>query len=266
MIRMKVTANHTAFTRGLQAEASKLARMARRAANELAWLAVEDIRQDMRRAFHMPTEYVQNSLTVVLARGEESNATIDWIEGYAKRNSGPGSRRVLRAQIEGGQRRHKSFEKKLGLPADIIAVPGKHAEIDRHGNLDPGMLTKILSYLKLFPEVGYRMNRGSRGGKSRRQRKNEKYFIVAAGGRDAGQPWSEFKAGAGGLPPGVYRYDGAGARPRMVIAFVSAATYRPRFNPARVVRDSIPRHRAAVWRQAIEGRIPDRTALGNVRG
>jgi hypothetical protein len=250
MIRMTVSADHTTFTRGLVAEADKLARMARRAVNELAWRAVERIRDDMRRKFHMPTPYVQNGMTVQLARGMEDVATVEWKAGFGNKSTGPGAGRVLRAQVEGGARSQKRFERALRLGNNTIAVPAKFAELDQYGNYKPAALVKILSDLRAFGEVGYLANR-SLTRPSRGVRRNERYFMI--------------RTRKPGLAPGIYLQGQRGKPPQMVIAFVKAATYRPRFNPAQVVRDAVARERAEVWQLAIESRLPFRTSSGDTR-
>ena len=152
MIRMTVSADHTTFTRGLVAEADKLARMARRAVNELAWRGVEAIRDDMRRKFSRPTQYIQQGMTVVVARGMEDTATVAWKEPRSA-SGGPGAGRVLRAQIEGGPRRDKRMERALrgiGVPAGLVAVPGPHAPLNADGDVRGATIRAILAELRQF--------------------------------------------------------------------------------------------------------------------
>lgn len=247
-MRMTVSADHARFARGLEAEAAQLARIARRAVNELAWRGVERIRDDMRRSFDRPTPYVQGGMTVQLARGEGNVATVEWKEAFGNKSTGPGAGRVLRAQIEGGARSQKRFERALRLGNDTIAVPAKFAELDQYGNYKPAALVKILSDLRAFAEIGYLANR-SRNRASRGTRRNERYFMIRARTES-------------GLPPGIYLRGQAGRAPQMVMAFVKAATYRPRFNPAAVVRDTVARERAEVWQLALQKRLPFRGAQG----
>lgn len=247
-MKLSVVSNHGAFARGLEAEAARLARTARRAVNELAWRAVEDIRQDMRRTFDRPTPYVQQGMRVIPARDTENVATVAWKDGFGNKSTGPGAGRVLRAQIEGGARAQKRFERALRLGHDTVAVPARFAELDQYGNLKASALVKILSDLRAFGETGYLANR-SRTRASRGTRRRERYFMIRA------QTES-------GLRPGIYLRGQPGKPPQMVIAFVKAASYRPRFNPAQIVRESVAYHRAAVWQLALERRLPFRGANG----
>jgi hypothetical protein len=250
-VRVTVTTGHAGFARALEAEAAQLARTARRAVNELAWRAVEDLRGGIRQAFDRPTPYVQDGATVQLARGEENTATVEWKLAFGNKSSGPGAGRVLRAQIEGGARAQKRFERALRLGNDTIAVPARFAELDQYGNLKASALVKILSELKAFGEVGYLANR-SANRPSRGVRRRERYFMLR-------------QQTPGGLRPGIYLRGQKGKPPQMVIAFVKPATYKPRFNPAAVVRDSVAHHRLAVWQLALQRRLPNRDGRGNAR-
>jgi hypothetical protein len=247
-MKMTVTADHTTFQRGLMAEADRIARTARRAVNELAWRGVERIRDDMRRTFDRPTPYVQQGMNVIPARDQENVATIAWKDSFGNKSTGPGAGRVLRAQIEGGARSQKRFERALRLGNDTVAVPAKFAELDQYGNYKPAALVKILSDLRAFGEQGYLANR-SASRASRGVRRNERYFMIRT-------------KTASGLAPGIYLRGQRGKSPQMVIAFVKAASYRPRFNPVAVVRETVERERAEVWQLALEKRLPFRTSRG----
>lgn len=245
MARVGVTFDTAAFQRALDAEAARLQRTARRAVNELAFRARDAIRGEMDRVFDRPTPWVKNGVMVVPARGEENSAGVEWKPGSI--GSIP-AEKILRAQIEGGGRRLKRFERALQavgvLPPGMIAVWAKTAPLDRFGNLTGGRITKILSYFRAFPEVGFQANRRA-DGRSRGKLKDQQFFVVR-GFRNSTR-----------LPPGIYERRRRG-NPRMVIAFVKPPSYRPRFNPAAVAARVVREQSAEVWQLALERRLPFR--------
>lgn len=241
-MRVAVQFDTARLRQDLAREQQRVANAARRAVYELAHRGVADVREEMRRVFDRPTPWVMNGVYVAPLR-EQNAATVAWKPGGGSK-SVP-AEKILRAQVEGGARRLKRFERLLGLPANRIAVPGQWAELDAHGNIRAGQITKILSSLRLFGEQGYRANRSNRP--SRGVRRREEYFIVRPGSEHA-QLW-----------PGVYRvaHDMGGA-PLLVIAFVRAAQYRPRLAPAAIVSRTVQRDAAAVWDLALRRQLPFR--------
>jgi hypothetical protein len=235
MIGARVTFDREKLRVSLTAEAEKLKRMARRASNELAFRARAEIQAEMRRAFDRPTPFVVNGMRVVYATEDSGDAAlVDWKLESA---GGAGAGRTLRPQIEGGTRATKRFEKLLGVPAGMVAVPARGARLDRYGNLRPAEIVQIISDLRAFSEVGFRANRAAG--------KKGKYFIIRG-------------AGGGRLRPGVYERRKSG--PRMIVAFVRATAYRPRFAPAEVARRVVRDQAGEVWRLAMERRLPFRRA------
>jgi len=226
----------------LKREQQRVASASRRAVYELAHRGVADVKEEMRRVFDRPTPWVLNGVYVAPLR-EQNAATVAWKPGGGSK--AVPAEKILRAQIEGGARRLKRFERLIGLPANRIAVPGKWADLDQYGNIRAGQSTKILSSLRLFGEQGYRANRSNRP--SRGARRREEYFIIRPGSEHA-QLW-----------PGIYRVaQDMGGAPLLVIAFVRAAQYRPRFAPARIVAQTVARDAAQVWDLALRRQLPFR--------
>ena len=249
-MRMQAAFDLAKFRQGLQAEADQITRMARRAQTELAWRAREDVKTDMwTRAFDRPTPWVTNGMMIRPAEGEGQPAELDWKPGSA--GSIPASR-IVHAQIEGGARRAKRFEvalRRIGaLAQDQFAVWGSGAPLDRYGNLTGARIVKILSDLQAFQEVGFQANRRA-DRKSRGKLRDLKYFYVR--GTHPGL----------NLPAGIYEQRRRG-NPKLIIAFVKRASYRPRFAPARIARESIARNTAEVWRLAITKTLPFRSLRG----
>jgi hypothetical protein len=226
----------------LMREQQRVMSASRRAVYELAHRGVAAVKEEMRRVFDRPTPWVLNGAYVAPLR-EQNSATVAWRPGGGSKAIP--AEKILRAQIEGGARRLKRFERLIGLPANRIAVPGKWADLDQYGNIRAGQITKILSSLRLFGEQGYRANRSNRP--SRGARRREEYFIIRPGSEHA-QLW-----------PGIYRVaQDMGGAPLLVIAFVRAAQYRPRFAPARIVAQTVARDAAQVWDLALRRQLPFR--------
>lgn len=260
MTSLTVAFDVSELRQGLMREKRSLASTVRRAANALAYGGRDAIREDMARTFDRPTQYTLNSLRVTPASDSDvlagtAEAVIDFKpEGTAK-TSGRGAQRYLRAQIEGGGRRMKGFEKALGLESTFnaqgagvrrIAVPARWAEIDQYGNIKQGQLKKIISFLRRNPDVGYTSNRNPNR-RSRGTRRGEEYFMINVGSEHAT------------LSPGIYRVDHSrGGAPLMVIAFVRAANYRARFNPAAVARAYVQSNASITWQQALTRTLPFR--------
>jgi hypothetical protein len=228
---------------GLDAQSRQYRNFARRTIYAAAYQAVDDLKADMRRVFDRPTEWVVNGVYVAPVRSQDS-ATVAWKPGGG--NKAVPAEKILRAQIEGGQRRLKKFERLLRLPNNRIAVPAKWAELDAHGNIPGSLIVKIISDLRLFGESGYIANRRNR---SRGTRRSERYFMIA--------PGSEHPT----LSPGIYRTASEmGDAPLMVIAFVRAGNYRKRFAPAQTVQRSVTANIEKLWGQALTRTLPFRSA------
>ena len=259
-LRVTVSADGARFRAELEKRRVELRRAMRFAVNQLAWRSHDAIKAEMQNVFRTPTPWVLRGMRVVrvgetvtssrdtreedraAARASDTGtgeivATVEWREGgvgsVATEGGGavPASK-ILRAQIEGGQRRLKRFEhalRKAGLlPEGMQAAWAFQAPLNRYHDLSGGRITAILSDLRLFSERGYKANRaaGVAG----------KYFVIRGGSNSVK------------LPPGIYerprRRDG---RPRLMIAYVKAGTYKPRLNPAEIARRVVARDAAEVW-------------------
>jgi hypothetical protein len=233
----------------LKREQQRVASASRRAVYELAHRGVANIREAMQTTFDRPTPFVLRGVYVA-PRRDQNSADV----AYREFGAGTTTEKVLRAQVEGGARRLKRFERLIGLPAGRIAVPGKWAELDQYGNISGGQITRILSALRMFGEQGYLANRTRRSEMARYRRAlrgkasaPSEYFIVRPGAERA-QLW-----------PGIYRVaQDMGGAPLLVIAFVRAAQYRPRFAPARIVAQTVARDAAQVWDLALRRQLPFR--------
>lgn len=200
------------------------------------------LRQAMPATFDRPTPYTLNSTYVRPASKASPTAWVGFRDFAGK---GTPAARYLLPQVDGGPRRAKGMELALRgaglLPPGLFAVPGEEAELDGYGNMKRGQIVKILSHLRALGEQGYTANR-SRTARSRGKRRKQTYFAAPPGN-------------AGGLPPGIYRRDGA--EPRPVVLFVKPPSYRPRFAFRAIVERAV--------RANIQRRFAEALAQVNVR-
>lgn len=159
--------------------------------------------KEMRDIFNRPTLYILNS--VFIKPSTKSNlVAIIGIKDQAF-NGAPASK-ILTAEIAGGSRRYKKFEKALrsvgALPDGYYIVPGEAASMDAYGNVSRGQIVQILSYFKAFPEAGYKANstdasraRLKRGTKTKM---GVSYFVGRPGdGRSQFGIWQRIHSGFG---------------------------------------------------------------------
>lgn len=246
-MQLEFTADTGRLRQDMAREQARLARVTRRVLNAAAYQALDDVREDMRKKFDRPTPYVLRGPYVVPARDGDQfsgvEARVAWREFGGKSIA---AEKILAAQIEGGPRRLKRFERAIGLPSNRVAVPGKWAPLDQYGNVPAGFIVQVLSALRLFGEQGFRANR--REGAKLRKGQSE-FFMI--------RPGAEHRS----LQPGIYRVAREmGGAPLLVIAFVRAANYRARFAPGRVVAESVNANISRLWEQGLAGSLPFRSA------
>lgn len=142
---------------------------------------------EMRDVFDRPTPYTLSGTYLrpaTLARPESEVG----LKNFA--GKGIPASKYLSAQIRGGERGEKRFERALRyaglLPYGFIAVPASGAQTDAFGNMSRGQIVQILSYLQAFSEVGYRANmtqkRKASLGRGGRSRRGMAYFVAPPGG------------------------------------------------------------------------------------
>lgn len=132
-----------------------------RTSNEIRFQIVEK----MKRVFDRPTPRTLDSLQTIPATKANPEALVT----TKTRSSSVPPGRFLSPQVEGGQRRMKSTEKKLlGYTS-----PGEFAVLDRFGNIPGGTYVKILSQLRLQFDETSNANDSKR---SKRKRTREAFF------------------------------------------------------------------------------------------
>jgi hypothetical protein len=236
----------------------ELRRAQRFAVNTLAFAGLRAVKAEVDRVFDRPTPWVRNGfravkvgqlLTSSAATAEDDRAAavasdtgtgevvayVDWKAGSAVDGEGAKSipaEKILAAQIAGGPRRLKRFERALvaigAMPEGVIAVPARGARLDRYGNLSGGMIGKILSDLRAYTRGGQYQNRaaGTEG----------RFFAIPA------------QTNRIRIPAGIYEHrKSKRGRPKLIIAFVKPGTYAPRFDPVAVVKRTVEQETPAVW-------------------
>lgn len=206
-----------------------------------AFKAREALSSEMASVFDRPTPRTLRSPWVTPA----VEGTPEPFAEVAIRDTGNGLPpwKYLMPQVEGGQRRDKPAERQMRatgfLPTGWSIIPARGAELDAYGNISGAQMTKILSAINAFTEVGYNANAYGRRGRGKRR--NESYFAI--------------KPGHPGLPPGIYRRTPHGGH-IMVFTLGQTPQYSPRFDFNGVVRHAIETYvgqvAAAAFREAIQ--------------
>ncbi|MDT8998360.1 hypothetical protein RQP53_03610 [Paucibacter sp. APW11] len=245
-----------------------------RAVNAVAFIAREAEQKEMRAVFDRVTPYITGSVWVGAANSSKPFATL-YLQSLGGKGVDPNS--VLRAEIDGGKRRPKRFERALQrigvLPPGWVAVPGAKAPRDGFGGVPGPFIVQLLSYLQAFGEQGYRANmtqkrkdqlsgRGrwingrfvpvsqikakglQRQGALAVRKGGAEYFVSHGKGNRSS---ARFRNGREQhLPAGIWRRSGLhGSIVEPMFLFVPAATYRPRYDfygvADRTVRAELPR-------------------------
>lgn len=195
------------------------------ALTDSAKAAQADVRTQMQRVFDAPTKFTLNSLFIKPATKQKLEAEV-FFKDQSEAGKGVPAGKYLQAELEGGPRRHKRFERALiaagVMPTGYYAVPSTALSLDANGNVPRSLQVKLLSDLRAFPDVGTRSNRLTRAEVDERNKTRGK-------GRKA-----KFRASryfvrkpntlTGTAPPGIYHKTAeGGAQP--VFIFVRTPTY-----------------------------------------
>lgn len=226
------------------------------ATNNLAFRIRDEWKQQATRVFDRPTALTLNAVLVRKAGSGISKSAA----GQNFRNGGATAEIFLRdeafkgtppvkylfAQVQGGARRHKRFERALQargyLPGNMYAVPARGGPLDANGNLPEDLIVQILSQLQAMGDAAMNETRDSRErrekGLRRKKQRISRFFAI---GRR--QP----------LPAGIYeRFQSAfGTATRMIVAFVRSPGYRPRYTVFDTADAVIRQHGSAELERAV---------------
>lgn len=212
----------------------------------------DKVKSGMSASFDRPTPYTMRQLKYVAATATKPVAAVGFgvvaiedIHGNVIRYQDLGSGetpagKYLNAQIHGGKRRDKRFEKALRavgvLPTGWVAVPGERAKVDSYGNQSIGEIRQILSWFDAAELVaGSRQNMRQKGRdkkiKGTKKTAGFEYFVSLPGGMRTFIR-SNGNTGSHKMQPGIYRRTALamGSRVEPVVIFVKDASYRKRFD------------------------------------
>ena len=187
--------------------------------------------QEMRNVFDRPTRFTLNSVFMRPATKQRK-----YSEVWLKDTGDAAAAEYLKPQITGGKRPIKRFERRLQeanvLKAGWVAVPGKGARLNAHGNMSPAQLVTLMSVLRAHLDSNQNTtdrsrNRAAKAGKSR------DYFVSG--------PNHAAKAPNGGrLPFGVYQR--VGRRIQSILFFAPSASYKKRYDFIKTAMDVVDRN------------------------
>lgn len=187
--------------------------------------------REMQDVFRNPTPFTLSGVYVRPATTIRLEAEVKLKDDSTK--AVPASK-FLAAQVKGGQRQLKRFERALTaagvMPVGYRAVPGKGAKLDGYGNMSRGQIVQILAFFRAFPELGYKANMTDKG-KARLARGSKRvqgftYFVGTPGDR---------------LPLGIYQRVSfaRGTAIKPVLLFVRSAMYEAVFDFEYVVEKTV---------------------------
>lgn len=164
---------------------------------------IELNKRHMRRTFHNPTRWTLNAFHFRRATKRRLQIKIERKFAAARKD-------YLLRQVEGGLRHKTGLERLLNSRVGAgYVVPTKHARKNRHGNVSPGQIQKVLSGLKAQGDAA--QNETNASGARKRRSNAARYFTPRAGSR---------------LTPGIYERKGRKA-PKKIFAFTDKApSYR----------------------------------------
>ena len=217
-----------------------------RALTDTGYQAQRAVRADMGSVFDRPTPFITRNVQVFPATPERLSVAIaptmttDYSVFQRGGKVGVDPQDVLQAQEAGGKRRDKRSESVLRragiLPAGFqTAIPATPypGSADAYGNIRPGFMVQMLSYLQAFNEQGFKANMLQ---KNRRRlergtakKAGRRYFVSLGRYRDATRH----------LAPGIWAASGpGGVDVRPVLMFVKTPNYKQRLNLQQIVARS----------------------------
>lgn len=233
------------------------------ATNNLAFRIRDEWKQQATRVFDRPTALTRNAALVRKAgSGASTGAT-----GQVFRNSGGATAEIflrdeafkgtppvkyLLAQVQGGARRHKRFERALiaqgVMPSGMFAMPGGAAKLDAAGNMSAGQIVQILSELDANPDARSNTPRDRKG----RALKKTGWAGTKSGGLMV------LREARNGLRPGIYqRFRKKAAKGlwlstiEPLVIFTRRPSYRARYTVFDTAEKVIRQHGSAELERAV---------------
>lgn len=245
----------------LQGKSKQIAFAASRALNETAKKVVDEESKAIASIFKGPTPRTLRAVKVFKGAKRDNLEAIVGIDDGAGRSTyrAMGKKgtivpaQYLLAQITGGQRAPKRFEKALiaigAMPAGKYAVFAKRSEaLDAYGNLSGSKINQIITYFRTVKVDGY-------GGKMSNARK-----MKMMKGELKGMKWgmSYFRGGRDtGLPDGIWERhypNGTAGKSfiRPIMIYVDAPAYRGIFKFHEIASGVVAREWSKQFSTALE--------------
>lgn len=221
------------------------------ALNGAAFEVRRALQQKAKAVFDRPTPFITDRSLRVWDRATKTTlaATVGW--GYIGGKGGD-PEQVLKAQVDGGGRTLKRFERAMQrsgvMPHGTFAVPGEAAPLDAYGNIEPRFIVRLLSYLGAFGEVGYKANITAKG-RARVAKRGRtasgfvriggvEYFVSKGPGEFTGRgSWKNGQQQR--LPAGIWSRKGThGSDIAPVLLFVRRPSYGARLPARRIAIDT----------------------------
>jgi hypothetical protein len=137
----------------------------------------------MAQRFDRPTPFTMRSLFFKPGAKDKPEATV-WFKDFAPKGTPAGE--YLLPQVHSGARKPKRLERNLRqhgfLRAGEFVVPASGAPLDRYGNVQRGLITKVMSGLGAFSEVGFNAN-ATKSRRSQQKRNAARYFFGSIHGQ-----------------------------------------------------------------------------------
>lgn len=235
---------------------------AMRALNQAGYDSKQETENKIGQVFDRPTPWIRKSVRYTKAKRDKLEVKVDFDRWGNK--SGVTAENVLRAEVHGGTRKGKKFERALiavgAMPPGHVAVPGQGVRLDAYGNVPSKTIVEILSYFRAFPEAGYRANSTAKTratkwkGSAAKGVRGHAYFAIGA--KDAS-----------GLPAGIWRKKNFNASEagrvghlahggaQAMLIFVKSAKYRKRLDfyafASRTAHESFNRNFPVMFAQAM---------------
>ena len=210
------------------------------ALTEVGKEAVAALEQEVQRIFDRPTRFVVKAFYSTRANERTLKIKVG-IKDFAGKSKNTGIT-ILTPHIEGGGRSVKRMEfwlrEKGMLAHNEYVVPGMGIKLNKNGNISGSQITKILSGVKAFGEIGFKMNVTA---ESKKRKKNpEEYFVIKSGINSH-------------LHPGIYQRKSTTIKP--LLMFVKAPVYKQIFKFEKIITDIYNRRFPIEVREQIARRI-----------
>lgn len=197
---------------------------------------------EMARVFDRPTRFTLNALYVKPATKQELTAAVLFKEGFGSIPAW----RYLGPEVEGGARRHKSYERRLveigAMRVSEVAVPGARVKLDANGNVPGSFWQVIMAELGAMRDANQNATTRSR----KRAGKRGRYFVLRPDWPSS-PPSPNLARNVG---PGIYERLPGSNSIAPVIAFVRLPTYGQRLAFYEIARRILQRNFARNFQAA----------------